>query len=169
MRTFESYLQEAQGFQGPFKPGPDTKRQAIELNNKVTQKRKPGGALATRPADKGASIVRQKRGGTGKEAVGVPKKSGPGVGGFDKAGAMTKSKGGAMSIYDKERERIRARKDAEKVSSGSKVSSALKGTAKAGLGLAKKAVDSTKGTSVETSSSGSLGGPTLSQGGRTSK
>ena len=42
------------------------------------------------PADKGSAIVRTKRGGTGKEAVGANKKSGPGV-----------MKGGPLAKYDK--------------------------------------------------------------------
>ena len=73
MKTFAELMVEAEGFQGKFTPDPDTKKQAITLNNKVTPKRKPGGALALRPADKAASIVRSKEGATSKEAVGKTK------------------------------------------------------------------------------------------------
>lgn len=59
-----------------------------------------GGALALRsspssPADKGASIVRTKRGGTGKEAVGAPRKSGPGV--PQGGGKIVKSSPGSLT------------------------------------------------------------------------
>ncbi len=42
------------------------------------------------PADKGSAIVRTKQGGTDKEAVGAPKKSGPGV--IQRGGALAKTK-----------------------------------------------------------------------------
>ena len=72
MKTFAELMVEAEGFQGKFTPDHDTKKQAITLNNKVTPK-------AKNAAEKGAAIVRTKQGGTGKEAIGRERKSGPGV------------------------------------------------------------------------------------------
>ncbi len=52
---------------------------------------------------------------------------------------------------------------------GNAIKSAPGKVAKAGVGLLKRGIDSTKGSSVGSSSSADLGGPTISQGGRTSK
>lgn len=60
-------------------PTPPTKASAA--TDPLKRASEKGGALALRtsPADKGASIVRTNRGGTDKEAIGAPRKSGPGV------------------------------------------------------------------------------------------
>ena len=50
------------------------------------------------PADKGSAIVRTKRGGTGKEAVGATKKSGPGV-----SQTKPQEKGPGSKTYDRMR------------------------------------------------------------------
>ena len=77
MRTFENWLHEAEGFQGKMTPDHDAKKGAIEVKNLLGDN-KPKALPAA--ADKGSAIVRQKRGGTGKEAIGGNKmKSGPGV------------------------------------------------------------------------------------------
>lgn len=66
-----------------------------------------------------------------------------------------------------------ARKRDARREMGQKVGNAIKSVpgkaVKSGVGLLKKGIDSTKGGSVGSSSSGNLGGPTISQGGRTSK
>ena len=62
---------------------------------------KKGSSVPSRPADKGAAIVRQKQGGTGKEAVGAPKISGPGT--RPNRGQITRSPGGALAKIDRSR------------------------------------------------------------------
>ena len=97
MKTFKQLMVEAEGFQGKFTPSHDTKQQAIEVGKKVNPSRtvKKGAPLALRPASKAASIVRTKQGGTGKEAVGAPKKSGPGV-------PQSRPKGPGSKTYERQ-------------------------------------------------------------------
>jgi hypothetical protein len=100
MRTFEKFIVEAEGFQGKMTPDHNAKKGAIAVKN-LLSKPKPkfspavaraksdplkrayeAGKQKSLPAaaDKGSAIVRQKQGGTGKEAIGGNKmKSGPGV------------------------------------------------------------------------------------------
>lgn len=163
-------------------------------NERIKQKKydaplqtRPGKQL---PADKGSAIVRTKQGGTGKEAVGAPKKSGPGV--ITKGGALAKTKDHKepidsktfpprpsdekqqgtepgkprkLSVYDKEREKIRARNDSEKISKGKKFANfvkdvsgkTLKGAAKVAGSIASKGLSSV-GNNSRGSTTGDSGG-----------
>ena len=68
MRTFENWLQEAEGFQGKMTPGHNARRGAIEVQNKLNlPSKKKGGALATtsqragkKALDVAGSIVKSK-------------------------------------------------------------------------------------------------------------
>ena len=136
-------------------------------------------APASTPADKGASIVRTKRGGTGKEAVGAPRKSGPGV---RTSGSETGpgSKSYPRETPDRKRGGDLVKYKAPKPSKPSKPSKSginYGALAKKGLGAAKSVKDfsfekandlrkaavdqNKKQKKVGTSSSGSLKGPEI--------
>jgi hypothetical protein len=198
MKTFETFLE------ATIVPPKDAKRAAdnVASSDKMAQKltaiqqkrqnerikqKKYDAPLQTRPgkqlpADKGSAIVRTKTGGTGKEAVGAPKKSGPGV--IQNGGALAKTKNHKepidaktfpprpadekqqgtepgkprkLSVYDKEKEKIRARKDSEKKTGGQKFRSFLGKTAKVAGNVAKAASKTNMGQ-TETESGQSLSG-----------
>ena len=181
MKSFEQFLE------ATIVPPSDAKRAAdkVASSDKMSQKltqiqqkrqnerikqRKYDAPLQTKsgkqlPADKGSAIVRTKKGGTSKEAVGAPKKSGPGV--IQKGGALAKTKDHKepidsttfpprpsderqqgtepgkprkLSVYDKEREKIRARQDADKKTKGQKFRNFAGKAVKGAASLAKKGI-----------------------------
>ena len=108
MKTYELFIEatEEQARASNPNASPELIRRAAERSQrsaaqregkqKTTQNSIQKGLKSLPAADKGSAIVRQKQGGTGKEAFGAPKKSGPGVG-------STKSqyKTGPIAIRDK--------------------------------------------------------------------
>jgi hypothetical protein len=166
MKTFAELMVEAEGFQGKFTPTPDTKKQAIEVGKKVNPGRvvKKGGPLATRPASKGADIVRTKQGGTGKEAIGAPKKSGPGVPQSSPQGSGTKTydritperkKGGPITRYNPPADEPQQKPTKPKKNKKNKGPSMMQRFGN----FAKKGLNNTVGDGQPESSSGSINAP----------
>ena len=109
MKTYQQFTQlDERAFSPAGQAARAKMRQQNELNR---QKKEKGGALALRPADKGAAIVRQKQGGTGKEAVGATKdsrvnprdqsKQPPKVGGFKRPTSARMNSQGRKNAIEK--------------------------------------------------------------------
>jgi hypothetical protein len=82
---------------------PATPRKALPAGKPtIRQRAKTAGRAVKTAADIGSAIVRQRRGGTSKEAVGAPKKSGPGtMPGREPPGRLVKSSGGKLAKIDR--------------------------------------------------------------------